>query len=60
MAPPPDRLGAEGPAVFGIRRPGLVVIVLLAAAILVMLLAYMFLASGLWLHTRDYIMRPGR
>jgi hypothetical protein len=46
--------------VFGIRRPGLVVIVLLAAAILVMLLAYMFLASGLWLHTRDYIMRPGR
>jgi hypothetical protein len=40
--------------VFGIRRPGLVAIVLTATAILLALMVYMLFASGLYRHLGDY------
>jgi hypothetical protein len=42
--------------VFGIRRPGLAAIVLVATAILVILMVFMLFASGLHRHLGQYKM----
>jgi len=43
-----------GTTVFGIRRPGLVAIVVIATAVLLVLMVYMLFASGLYRHLGDY------
>jgi hypothetical protein len=41
-----------GDYVFGIKRPGLVTVVLVATGILLVLLLYIGVASGIWRHLR--------